>query len=712
MTVAVPPAVPLEMPPGDPEALEELVRDVAGAAFRLAVLRDELAGPAASAPGWLGDDAAAAVARVVVVADLARDSAGAVLAAANRLRTHRECLHEARRKVVALREEQDEDHRAAYRRLLALEDMVAAMRLDAAAAASVVEDFEATEAARRRRHTQLLEDLAEDAAATARVLASSSAVVGGTGQSGDAGRMVAYLAAQLPGWGDAELARRGSELARALQGSVDTEDWNDLARNATAYAGSAAFAQSLLVGLGADGMRELLGVLGDGTLGADSAVARLVAGVLGGAARTGDAADPVDAVLDATYVGIGQQDARVAVDPGADPDVVALGMGAVLAATAGMRSGGLRPETVGAWGRQILAREHASNGWRAVDRAVPRDLRVAPIDPVPLVVELLADGRDPVAAATFLGGRHVWSALLARSWEGASSVLGRLVERVAAAPGPAGAAAVQSGLAALGSGLTDGDPEDWTVDRRTAADAAPALGSAVAGHVAVAVEALQGAVDGRSGCDTDVLRGLGYLSLDAGAAADVTKALYDWIRAQPVAFDGTDPASPLPAVAVPSAYVAVREYGQRLAFALDEFEQQETAEDRKRWWDHTAGLVGLAPGPWGVGLGLVEGYVAIALGMDGTWDAGVDTGLSFDDEDAVTAVPADLPPDRMADAPAWADQARSSFARVADALGLPEPPVSAEADYLDPLRDMALDSAGSRVARLSHGVIGPSSPVR
>ena len=38
MTVVVPDRVPLEMPPGDPVALEDFVEDVAGTAYRLAVV--------------------------------------------------------------------------------------------------------------------------------------------------------------------------------------------------------------------------------------------------------------------------------------------------------------------------------------------------------------------------------------------------------------------------------------------------------------------------------------------------------------------------------------------------------------------------------------------------------------------------------------------------------------------------------------------------
>jgi hypothetical protein len=122
MSVEMPDPVSLEMPPGDPEAVEELVRSVAGAAFWLAVLRDELSGPAASAPGWLGEDAVAAEAQVVRVARLTRDAADAVLGATGRLSTHGDLLRDTRREVSALRAEQDEDFRAAWQRLGQIEN--------------------------------------------------------------------------------------------------------------------------------------------------------------------------------------------------------------------------------------------------------------------------------------------------------------------------------------------------------------------------------------------------------------------------------------------------------------------------------------------------------------------------------------------------------------------------------------------------------------
>lgn len=201
MSVVMPDPVPLEMPPGEPAAVDELGRDVAAAAFWLALLRDELSGPAASAPGWLGDDATAATAQLVLVARLARDAAAEVLRVTGRLSAHGELLRETRRAVQGLRVEQDEDHRAAWHRLQGLGDLGTAMQTEVPEAVAIVEDLHASEAARRRRHAVLLEELADDAAATARVLADAGRPIGGTGRPGDEGRVLAHLAAELPGWG-------------------------------------------------------------------------------------------------------------------------------------------------------------------------------------------------------------------------------------------------------------------------------------------------------------------------------------------------------------------------------------------------------------------------------------------------------------------------------------------------------------------------------
>jgi hypothetical protein len=682
MTVFLPPPVSLEPPPGEPWALADVVDDVAAAGFRLGEVAAHLAGPAAAAPGWLGADATAAVAQVGVVAALARDGSDALAAAAGRLAEHRFLLLQVRGRMGALLREQEDDFAAAEARLAGLVDHAAqvSMATDEPEAVAVVAELRAAEARRCREHARLLEELADDAASTARALADASAAVGGTGRRGDAGRAVAHLAAALPGWGDAELTARGHELARAFgglsaeAGLLSPEDRNALAGTALPYAGSAPFAAALVRGMGVDGVREALSLLGDGALPAGGAFARVLADALGAARPTGAAYDPVGDVLDATFV-----------DPddyGTEPDLVALGMGTVLAAGSATRCGGPRPETVLSWGRQILAREQVQAagaiGMRAVDRGNPLSQAMVPADPLAIVAETLARADDPSSAAAFLGDRETWTDLLARPWDDGGTSLAGLVRHAGTVSGPAGQEAVRSGLEALGTGLGDhGNPAHWTVDRATAATVAPALGGVLAGHVAVAVDVLRVGADGPSGSDDDALRGLGYLTIDRDAAATVRRALTAWAGAQPVALEGTDPAFPQPSVAVPSAYVAVREYGQRLDHALHGFEEQERAERRERNWDLLVGTAAdLVAGPAGVAAGVAEGYLAIGLDFDGTWDNGPDRGLRFDADDAAAAVTDSLAP-----------QARAAFGRAARALGRQAPPTSPEEDLVEPLLD-------------------------
>jgi hypothetical protein len=139
-------------------------------------------------------------------------------------------------------------------------------------------------------------------------------------------------------------------------------------------------------------------------------------------------------------------------------------------------------------------------------------------------------------------------------------------------------------------------------------------------------------------------------------------------------------------VAVPSAYLAAQEYGQRLAHALDTYEAQEGAEHREAAWNGSAGLVPvLVPGLGGVAAGVVVGYAAIPLGADGTWEDPPDTGLVFD---AGTAVVEGL--DRVDPATSTAEvarQIRTAFERTAGALGDPAPVESPPTDWLSPLLD-------------------------
>ncbi len=416
----------------------------------------------------------------------------------------------------------------------------------------------------------------------------------------------------------------------------------------------------------------------------------MLAAALGAATPTGSATDPVGEVLAATYV---RPDERYG-----SSDVVAAGMAAVLAAGATRSSGGLRPETVARWAGQLLRREHAQ-GVYAGAGAVPASWDGSLSDPAALAVAVLADAGEPGPVASLLASTEIWQTLLSRFWADGGAALGELITVAAQAAGPPGNEAVRAGLTAIGDGLFEGDPTDREVGRGNVAVVAPALGRAVAAHVDVAVDALWvGVDDSRCLGASDALRGLGYLTVDRDAARAVGEALSDWSRDQPSSVDD----GPVPAVAVPSAYLATQEYGQRLSYVLDTFEAQETAQLRAAAWDGSVGLVPhLLRGLWGTAAGVLEGYAAILLGADGTWENGPDTGLVFDARTAIQQALGGADSASAPDATAIVGQAREAFARTAGALGDPAPAVSPDSDFLAPVLDAVIPDAGGR--RGPHG---------
>jgi len=685
MTTALPEKIPLELPPGEPAAIEELVRSMAGAAHVLAVLAGDLEGPAATAPRWIGDDAAAAAAQVGRVRDLVREVGGAVLIATGHLSAHADRLRDVRRQVEDLRAEQDDDHAVAWSRWSELEVIQAEVQYDGAGAEAVAEDLRASEAARGRRHAALLAEVEDDAAATARALVDACVVVGGTGRRGDDARTLAHLALLLPGWGDAALTARGTAVSTALVASGSTpDDIEEAARAAGVFAGNPTFATALLAGIGTEGVRYLLATLGQQTLGAHSALATLLSATFGAAVANGRRDDPVEDVLGADY----------ASHPEESSDVMVTGMSLVLVASS-PSSARLRRATVATWARQMLLVERAPSRDLG-GRPIPHDWPAELVDPQTLALSILSERNDPAASAGFLADHDVWRALLFRKWSDGGAALGGVVEDAGRDSGARGALAVRTGLETIGTGLTLGDPSNWTISRDTVAAVSPALARAVAAHVGVAVEALSVGVDGRLGADEDALRGLAYVTVERRGAEAMQRALVEWSREQVTTLEGTGPVSPLPAVAVPSAYVAVREYGQRLTYALDGLEAKKSAEVRERVWDCTLGAAGLLRGGWGVGAGLIEGYAAIALDMDGTWEMDPDRGLHFGDDDAVDRAAGGLSAPTE-DAAAVEEQARGAFDRTIRALGAAAAPESPRHDYLEPLLDLAGGTATERL---------------
>jgi hypothetical protein len=312
-------------------------------------------------------------------------------------------------------------------------------------------------------------------------------------------------------------------------------------------------------------------------------------------------------------------------------------------------------------------------------------------------VSALEDLRSPSAAAAVLGEPAAWSLLLGRSWADGGAALAEVAALAGADDGPDGERATRLALEALGHGLADGDPDGWTVDRAVAAVVSPALASAAAQHVTVLTGALGLGLDEELGRRAgDLLRGLGYLTLDEGASRTVRTALAEWARAQPVPTALDHGPLPPPVVVVPSAFLAVREYGQRLAYALHGFEAQAEAEHDELVWNLTAGTLvetfGRRAGPV---LPIIEGYAAMATGNDGWWDNGPDQGLRFDRDDAAAAV-LRLTPAVGDGREVHAGSARAVFDRTSEALGHPRPPVPEERDRFGPVKDAFLDAPGDR----------------
>jgi hypothetical protein len=170
---------------------------------------------------------------------------------------------------------------------------------------------------------------------------------------------------------------------------------------------------------------------------------------------------------------------------------------------------------------------------------------------------------------------------------------------------------------------------------------------------------------------------------------------------QPRALDGTSAYAPPPAVAVPSAYLAVQHWAQRSDHALDAMQARETAENREQWWGMTTGLyVQLIPGYLGIAAGVLEGEAAILAGADGTWENEADRGLRFDRDDAAAAALSRMLPQQAADAQAVTRQAHAAFDRTATALGERRTPQSAESDPLEPVLGGLVEHTGERTDRV------------
>jgi hypothetical protein len=378
------------------------------------------------------------------------------------------------------------------------------------------------------------------------------------------------------------------------------------------------------------------------------------------------------------------------VDPG-DPsqraDLAAVGMGELLSLAA-VRPGGVPAGLVAAWGGQVLAREAAllarSPGNASSAGRVGAVWSGGAPDPVRTVVHLLVQNGDAGGAAALLSSSAAWSVLLARAWQDAGTDLRRLLVLAGAPGGELGDAAVRAGLEALGAGLSSGDASHWRVDRTTVSSVAPVLAGNLAGHPAVTITVLQaGAAGSISAAQVAALRGLGYLTLVPEVAPAVDGSVRDW--AQDRAGDAGATSGLAAVTAVLGAHVAVREYGQRLAYALHGVDAQAAAAERTRAADTIGLLLTFAGGQVGTVLGLAEPFVAHWVGADGTWDNGPDRGVVLTGEDAAVIALGAFRVRGPVHAQAVLDQAARSFETVTGRVGVPVPPASPGFSYSETL---------------------------
>jgi hypothetical protein len=650
----LPDPVPLDPPPGDPAALADLATRLDAAAAFLGDLQGRLGGAPAAACGWAGDDAVATDAQVARVGDLARSAAEALVRAAARVRRHEEVLTDVRQRLAQLRRAQAEDVDTAVARMGVAADP--GTGLPGPGTAAALADLSAAEAGRARARAAMLGEVEVDAAATAAVLADCGAVAGG----GDV-RMLEDL---LPGWHASALRQRGADFVDALlRPGADLWGTEEAARRLLPWAGNGAVAAAVLTGLGADGVQEVLRLLGDGSLSAGSALAGVMAAVLGAPVPAGRA-DGVAQARDVRHVD--PDDVRTL-----DADHVALGMGVVLAAARRSGRPGPSPATVREWGRQVLAREQALGG-PIRERLVPSP--ALPGDPLEEVLARLARADAGPQAAEFLRAGPTWTTLLARSWDDGGAAFAAAVERATVEPGH-GEVVVRSGLRALAVDLADdGEPVGGTVDRATATSVSPALADAVAARPEVVTEPLGRAAAGAGEQDRPVLRGLGYLSADPHAAPVLDRAL------------GQASGAP----EAQAGYLAVREYGQRLHHALGEFAAQEEADRRFVTTTVVTEVVSLVP-RWGGGVAGGLTALSVVVDADGTWDGAPDEGARFV-------------------APCGDPDAATAYERVAALLGAPAAPVSPPTDWVGLAG--ALVPGGARLGDVLEAGIGAAEELR
>lgn len=566
MTAVLPAPVPLPDPPGDPAALDDVVDRLAGAGFALGVASAHLQGPASTAPGWLGADAAASAVQVGTTATVVGTVHDAVTAAVGLVGAHAEVMRSARARLRALREEQEDAFAAAERALALLVDPAAQVSsaADPPGARALVEGVALADADRAAEHRALLSSVEDDATAVGTALAAVTSGFGG-GSTAAAGRpgeaVTLHLAAVLPGHGDGVLLDLGWQIAAELRAPGTAADVTAVAQQRRELLADPVVAGAAVVALGPAGVRQLLlQAAGDDELAGVLAVA------LGTAATAGDRVPGAGAVLTGLL------------DPG-DPDGavdrVAVGMAAVLAGSGSDFSpGGPVVATVplavlaAAWLPGLLARESAQ-GVRVVDR-VP-----SAADPVAVALAVLAGTGAPGAAVAALGDPVDWEQLLLRVWTDGGAGLAELVELAAEDPG--GGEVLTAALTSVGVHLLPAGDQVLTARPDTWELVAPALTTVAVAHAEVLVGSLSApSAPGAAA----VLAGQALLTVDRGRRTELAEAV--------ARVTGPQAGWPTPDTAeVSGALVGVEDQSRRLAWLIEVAREVERAAVSRGWFDLT-----------------------------------------------------------------------------------------------------------------------------
>ena len=182
--------------------------------------------------------------------------------------------------------------------------------------------------------------------------------------------------------------------------------------------------------------------------------------------------------------------------------------------------------------------------------------------------------------------------------------------------------------------------------------------------------------------------------------------------AQPPDLAGGVAPSPLPAVAVPAAYLAVQEYGQRLAYALDGFEFQEEAENRECVWN----MDGRTRARRRLHLPVKPVAAASPIGGATRRSCWTSTARSSSSPDRGPALqrrrrrrgrPRHAAPEVAARADAVRAQSEAAYRRAAGRLGNPTAPTSPEKDWVSPASSSRV--AGSPTSRPTNSATAPGA---